>query len=191
MNHKPDQEPSQESGKNAAVDRRKSEAAMKVEIIERKPTTIVTFSIPNVELGAAFALAAVAVGLVAFVLLSIREFLRGLGVKGVWTEDRIYPTIGGGIMQKGYRDTRRCMLAIMWVAGALWVRTGIAAERATASEACEALLGVEISAAKIGLPTSGARIDGSRFVSATAEGNVNGEYCEVKGWIHPVNASSP
>jgi len=74
MNHKPDQEPSQESGKNAAVDRRKSEAAMKVEIIERKPTTIVTFSIPNVELGAAFALAAVAVGLVAFVLLSIREF---------------------------------------------------------------------------------------------------------------------
>ena len=48
------------------------------------------------------------------------------------------------------------MLAIMWVAGALWVRTGIAAERATASEACEALLGVEISAAKIGLPTSGA-----------------------------------
>jgi hypothetical protein len=47
---------------------------MRVEIIEREPTTIVTFSIPNVELGAAIALAAVTVGLVAFVLLLIREF---------------------------------------------------------------------------------------------------------------------
>ncbi|MGO9949358.1 MAG: hypothetical protein ACLPWG_21220 [Steroidobacteraceae bacterium] len=47
---------------------------MRVEIIEREPTTTVTFSIPNVELGAAIALAAVAVGLVAFVLLLLREF---------------------------------------------------------------------------------------------------------------------
>jgi hypothetical protein len=52
----------------------RSETAMKVEIIERKPTTIVTFRIPNVQLGAAVALAAVAVGLVAFVLILIREF---------------------------------------------------------------------------------------------------------------------
>lgn len=52
----------------------RSETAMKVEIIERKPTTIVTFSIPNVQSGAAIALAAVAVGLVAFVLILIREF---------------------------------------------------------------------------------------------------------------------
>ena len=37
-----------------------TEAAMKVEIIERKPTTIVTFSIPNVQFGAAIAMAAVA-----------------------------------------------------------------------------------------------------------------------------------
>jgi hypothetical protein len=51
-----------------------TEAAMKVEIIERKPTTIVTFSIPNVQFGAAIAMAAVAVGLVAFVLVLIREF---------------------------------------------------------------------------------------------------------------------
>lgn len=51
-----------------------TEAAMKVEIIERKPATIVTFSIPNVQLGAAIALAAVAVGLVALVLVLIREF---------------------------------------------------------------------------------------------------------------------
>jgi hypothetical protein len=52
----------------------RSETAMKVEIIERRPTTIVTFSIPNVQSGAAIALAAVAVGLVAFVLILIREF---------------------------------------------------------------------------------------------------------------------
>jgi hypothetical protein len=52
----------------------RSETAMKVEIIERKPTTIVTLSIPNVQSGAAIALAAVAVGLVAFVLILIREF---------------------------------------------------------------------------------------------------------------------
>jgi len=52
----------------------RSETAMKVEIIERRPTTIVTFSIPNVQSGAAIALAAVAVGLVAFILILIREF---------------------------------------------------------------------------------------------------------------------
>ncbi|HWX81229.1 MAG TPA: tannase/feruloyl esterase family alpha/beta hydrolase [Steroidobacteraceae bacterium] len=86
---------------------------------------------------------------------------------------------------------RNCMLSILWVACALAARAGLATERATSREACEALSGLEISAAKIGLPTSGARIDSSRFVSATAEGNVNGEFCEVTGWILPVNASSP
>jgi hypothetical protein len=61
----------------------KTEAAMKVEIIERKPTTIVTFSIPEVQLGAAIALAAVvAVGLVAFVLLLIRELIAWASGQG-------------------------------------------------------------------------------------------------------------
>jgi pimeloyl-ACP methyl ester carboxylesterase len=50
---------------------------------------------------------------------------------------------------------------------------------------------MQISAVNIGLPTGGARVESSRFVSATAEGNVNGEYCEVKGWIEPVHAGSP
>jgi hypothetical protein len=86
---------------------------------------------------------------------------------------------------------RMCMLAIMWVAGALGIRTGVAAELAPAREACEALSGVEIPAVKIGLPTRGARIDSSRFVTTTAADNINGEYCEVKGWISPVNASAP
>jgi hypothetical protein len=86
---------------------------------------------------------------------------------------------------------RNYRLAVLWVACALGARAGLAPEPATSRELCEALSGMEISAAKIGLPTSGARVDSSRFVSASAEGNVNGEYCEVRGWIHPVNASSP
>jgi hypothetical protein len=76
------------------------------------------------------------------------------------------------------------MLAIALVAGALASRTGIAALHATAREGCQALSGLEISADRIGLPTTGGRVETSRLVSATAEGNVNGEYCEVKGWIN-------
>jgi hypothetical protein len=86
---------------------------------------------------------------------------------------------------------KTCVLAILWVTGVLAVRVGIGAERAAGREACEALSGLVVSAAKIGLPTSGARIETGRFVSAAEEGNVNGEYCEVKGWIHPANANSP
>ena len=86
---------------------------------------------------------------------------------------------------------RTCLLPILWLAGAFAVRAIIAAERNAAPEACEALSGVVVPAAKIGLPTSGARIDSSRFVLATSDGNLNGEYCEVKGWIFPVNATSP
>lgn len=83
------------------------------------------------------------------------------------------------------------MLAILLLAGGLAVRTGIAAQRATARDVCEALSGLGVPADKIGLPTSGARVESGRFVSSTAEGNVNGEYCEVKGWIGPVRTNSP
>jgi Tannase and feruloyl esterase len=86
---------------------------------------------------------------------------------------------------------KTCILAITLMAGALAVRTGIAAEGTRAREACQALSGLEISANKIGLPTTGARVDSSQFVSATTEGNVNGEYCAAKGWISPVSANSP
>jgi hypothetical protein len=47
---------------------------MIVEIIERKPTTIVGFNIPNVQLGVAIALTAVVVGIVTIVLCLIRAF---------------------------------------------------------------------------------------------------------------------
>jgi hypothetical protein len=94
-------------------------------------------------------------------------------------------------MRTGAENMKMCMLVIVWVAGALMVRVGLAAERATAREACGALSGLEISATRIGLPTGGARVENSSFVSAAAEGNVNGEYCEVKGWILPVHLASP
>jgi len=83
------------------------------------------------------------------------------------------------------------MLVIAFVAAGLAARTGAAADGAAARDACEALSGLMISADQIGLPTTGARVDSSRFISATTQGNVNGEYCEVKGWISPVNANSP
>jgi hypothetical protein len=86
---------------------------------------------------------------------------------------------------------RTFILAITLMAGALAVRTGIAAEGTVAREACEALSGFEIPANQIGLPTTGARVDSSLFVSATTEGNLNVEYCAVKGWINPVSANSP
>lgn len=56
-----------------------------------------------------------------------------------------------------------CMLAIVCVAGALTVHVSLAAEHPTAREACEALSGLEISAARIGLPTGGARVENSTF----------------------------
>jgi feruloyl esterase len=83
------------------------------------------------------------------------------------------------------------MLAALLLAGALSNRVSVAAERAPLRSACEALSGMVIPADKIGLPTSGAQVESSRFISATTEGNVNGEYCEVMGWISPVSASSP
>jgi pimeloyl-ACP methyl ester carboxylesterase len=91
----------------------------------------------------------------------------------------------------GATYVKSSMLAILLLAGGLSVRVGVAAERATLRNACEALSGLAIPADKIGLPTSGARVESSRLESATTEGNVNGEYCEVKGWIGPVSASSP
>jgi feruloyl esterase len=75
--------------------------------------------------------------------------------------------------------------------GTVAVRLGLAAEPASPQDACAALSGLEIAAAQIGLPTSGARVDRSRLVVAAADGNVNGEYCEVKGRISPLHATAP
>jgi pimeloyl-ACP methyl ester carboxylesterase len=86
---------------------------------------------------------------------------------------------------------RTFTLAILVLANGFALRVGTAADSAMLVNACEALSGLVIPAEKIGLPTGGARVESSQFVSAAMEGNVNGEYCEVKGWISPVSASSP
>ncbi len=48
---------------------------------------------------------------------------------------------------------------------------------------CAALAGTTVAASEIGLPTSGATITSATVVSATASGNLNGEYCKVVGKI--------
>jgi hypothetical protein len=60
-------------------------------------------------------------------------------------------------------------LAILWVAGVFAARIGMAAEGATAREACEALSGLVVSATKIGLPTSGAHIDSGLLRAAPGQ----------------------
>ena len=48
---------------------------------------------------------------------------------------------------------------------------------------CAALAGTTVAASEIGLPTSGATITSATVVSATASGNLNGEYWKVVGKI--------
>lgn len=55
----------------------------------------------------------------------------------------------------------------------------------SAAAACPLLAGMIIASAKIGLPTTGGVIDSAALVVANATGNTNGEYCLVKGSIHP------
>jgi len=58
-------------------------------------------------------------------------------------------------------------------------------------QACIELQGLKISAAQIGLPTSGAEVRSAKLVTADAADNKLGEYCLVKGVIAPVDQSAP
>lgn len=57
--------------------------------------------------------------------------------------------------------------------------------------ACTALAGMQVPASAIGLPTSGAVVESAEMVLAGAEGNRDGEYCKVRGWILPVSPDAP
>jgi hypothetical protein len=96
INRNPDQERHEKSGNNAAAHHPKAEAPMKVEIIEHKPTTIVGFGIPDVQLGVAIALSAVIVGIVACVVSLIRA-----------SEENYIVCLGVSI-QSGIRNTANC-----------------------------------------------------------------------------------
>lgn len=57
---------------------------------------------------------------------------------------------------------------------------------------CHELQGMQIPAASIGLPTTGAHVISTLLVSATGTGaNAIGEYCKVLGEIHPIDAAAP
>jgi len=60
-----------------------------------------------------------------------------------------------------------------------------------AAQACAALNGLKIPASGIGLGTTGATIFATELVRANARDNSNGEFCQVKGNIHPVTYSAP
>ena len=59
------------------------------------------------------------------------------------------------------------------------------------AEACASLVGLQIPAASIGLPTTGASVRTAKLVAADSSGNVNGEYCAVTGLVAPVSSSAP
>ena len=59
------------------------------------------------------------------------------------------------------------------------------------ASACAGLLGLQIPAKAIGLPTSGGVVQTAVAVSASEQGNVNGDFCKVVGIVKPVSASSP
>lgn len=56
---------------------------------------------------------------------------------------------------------------------------------------CENMVGVAIDASKFSLPTKGANITSATYVSETATGNTNGNYCMVLGSILPIDKAAP
>jgi hypothetical protein len=84
----------------------------------------------------------------------------------------------------------RILLAALFVSIAF---TGLAQEGTTAlpASACASLPGFSIPASAIGLPTGGAVVQTAVAVSASEQGNANGDFCKVVGIVMPQNASSP
>src|SRR5579884_3889820 len=58
-------------------------------------------------------------------------------------------------------------------------------------ETCAALQGFSIPASAIGLPSSGAVVQSATFVGASAEKNINGDFCKVTGVVKPHHPGSP
>ncbi|MGH9548033.1 MAG: tannase/feruloyl esterase family alpha/beta hydrolase, partial [Terriglobales bacterium] len=57
----------------------------------------------------------------------------------------------------------------------------------TPQQACDALNGAKVDASRIALPTRGAEVVSARLIVAGAQGNTDGEYCQVDGKIHPID----
>lgn len=68
---------------------------------------------------------------------------------------------------------------------------GLLSTQGSAALACPALSGYVLDASKIGLPTTGGSVTSASLVAASAAGNSNGEYCLVKGALHPIDRTAP
>lgn len=69
-------------------------------------------------------------------------------------------------------------------------RQGLLESRGPA-DGCSALMGKTLAARDIGLPSSGAVVDGAQLIRATDEGNTLGDYCRATGAVKPVDPSAP
>lgn len=56
---------------------------------------------------------------------------------------------------------------------------------------CTDLAGALLPPARIGLPTNGALVQSAAMISATANGNLNGDYCRLTGVIRAQSAGTP
>ena len=60
----------------------------------------------------------------------------------------------------------------------------------TAQQVCDALNSMKVDASRIALPTRGGEVVATRLVTAGAQGNTDGEYCQVDGKIHPIDTTA-
>src|ERR1044071_8186768 len=81
--------------------------------------------------------------------------------------------------------------ALLFAVGVALATSGRAADSRVrlAPTACAALKDFSIPASAIGLPTSGAVVQSAEPVAASAEKNVNGDFCKVTGVIKNATAS--
>jgi pimeloyl-ACP methyl ester carboxylesterase len=83
---------------------------------------------------------------------------------------------------------RRAALAVAAAALGLLSACGGGGDGTTPQQACSSLVGTQVAASAIGLPTKGAMVQSANFVTSDA---ANGEFCAVKGVINPVDPAAP
>lgn len=80
---------------------------------------------------------------------------------------------------------------VMTISLAYMPASSVLAVQQDAAASCSAIATLSISAARISLPTSGAKIVSATLVASADQNNQNGEYCKVTGQIKPVDPKAP
>ena len=88
------------------------------------------------------------------------------------------------------RWTSAAALGAAFICGSAGTASAVTASPG-GKENCERLAGLKIDAGAISLPTSGAEVTDATFVEAARADNSNGEFCQVKGAIDPVDRNAP